>query len=109
MDPKSVLKIVFFLNIANLFSQDFSRIIELRNNRHYGEDIKKLQYQLINYGFIEIGKADGYYGPLTEGAIKNIQYFSGFEQNGKVDRTAWDFLFNESNDNLLKNISIISK
>jgi peptidoglycan hydrolase-like protein with peptidoglycan-binding domain len=104
-----LLPIIFFLNVINLFSQDFSRILEIKNNRMYGEDIKKLQLQLVDCGFTETGNVDGYYGPMTEGVIKNIQYFSGFEQSGRVDRMLWDFLFNKSNDNLLQSINIITK
>jgi peptidoglycan hydrolase-like protein with peptidoglycan-binding domain len=74
-----------------------------------GPDIRKIQTILTNYGFKEVGEIDGYYGPVSEAVIKNIQYYLGFEQNGKVNKIMWDFLFNISNETLLKNISIISK
>ena len=32
----------------------------------FGSDITKLQTQLKNYGFDEIGEIDGYYGSLSE-------------------------------------------
>jgi peptidoglycan hydrolase-like protein with peptidoglycan-binding domain len=74
-----------------------------------GPDVRRIQTILTNYGFKELGEIDGYYGPLAEAVIKNIQYFLGFEQNGKVNKTMWEFLFNVSNETMLKNISIISK
>jgi hypothetical protein len=73
----------------------------------YGEDIIKLQHHLVGYGFNGIGETDGYYGPLTESVIKNIQCFLGFEQDGKINKVLWDYLFNKSNENLLKDISTI--
>ena len=107
---KRILLLVFILSIDNsIFCQDFSRIIEIRTPRMNGSDIKKIQTILTNYGFNEVGEIDGYYGPLSEAVIKNIQYFLGFEQNGKVNKVMWDFIFNVSNETILKNISIISK
>ena len=83
-----------------------SRIIELQADRMNGPDIVKLQTHLKqNYGFDEIGEIDGYYGPLTEAVIKTIQYYSGFEPNGKVDKQLWDFLFKQSNAVILERIS----
>jgi peptidoglycan hydrolase-like protein with peptidoglycan-binding domain len=99
--------LLFFANY--IFSQDFSRIIELRSIRMYGNDIVQLQTLLKNMGFDEIGEIDGYYGPLTENAINTIQYFSGFENDGKVNKILWDFLFNKSNSIIIKNINVISK
>jgi len=107
---KNIIVLIVLINISiNLSAQDFSRIIEVRNNRMYGLDIIRLQTQLKNYGFDEIGEIDGYYGPLSENVIKTIQIFGGFEQNGKVDKLLWDFIFNNSNKIILENISIISK
>ena len=73
------------------------RTIELTNPRMNGDDILELQSRLLSLGFVEIGEADGYYGPLMEEAIKNIQMAYGFEANGKVDRALWGFLFLDKN------------
>jgi len=107
---KRMMLLVFILFIVNsIFCQDFSRIIEVKNPRMNGADIKKMQTALINCGFNELGEIDSYYGPLTEAVIKDIQYFLGFEQNGKVNKMLWDFLFDESNNAILKNINTITK
>jgi peptidoglycan hydrolase-like protein with peptidoglycan-binding domain len=107
---KRIMLLVFMLSIGNsIFCQDFSRIIEVRTPRMNGPDIRKIQTILTNYGFNEVGEIDGYYGPLLEAVINKIQYYAGFEQNGKVNKVMWDFLFNVSNEAILKNISIISK
>jgi hypothetical protein len=106
---KIIISLFLLFVVKNIFSQDFTRIIEVRNNRMNGPDILRLQTQLKKYGFDGIGEIDGYYGPLSETIIKKIQYFSGFEQNGKVDKDLWDFLFNGSNKSLMEEINIVSK
>jgi hypothetical protein len=83
------------------FSQNFSRILELKNTRMNGRDITNLQERLILLGFYEVGEVDGYYGPKTERVIKAIQRFSGFQEDGKVDHLLWNFIF--SNDGFIIN------
>ena len=110
---RSIRKYVLFLMICFsgtcIFCQDFSRVLEVKGDRMYGPDIIRLQQKLIDYGFSEIGKADGYYGPLTEGAVKTIQRFLGFRQDGKVTGGLWESLFDESNSGLIRNINTVSK
>jgi hypothetical protein len=90
-------------------SNDFSRIIELRNPRMQGDDITSLQNRLLSLGFTDLGEDDGYYGPLTESVIKDIQSFSTFEQDGKIDRPLWDFIFDNRNNGILRSISEIAR
>jgi len=59
-------------------------------------------------GFRKTGAADGWYGPLTEGSVKTVQYYMGFPQDGRVTKTFWDVLFDSKQDSLLKNISVIA-
>ena len=97
------------LLISPIFSQNFDRIIELMNPvRMNGQDILILQKRLLSLGFSDVGEADGYYGPLSEKVIKNIQFFSGFKSDGKIFKPVWDFIFNEENNRLLQGISIVS-
>jgi len=76
-----------------VFSQNFSRVLELTAKRMNGPDVEALQKRLLQLGFSGVGEADGYYGPKNEEIIKTIQKFAGFEENGKVDRTLWNFIF----------------
>ena len=89
-----------------VFSQGFSRVLEVRPNRMNGQDVVSLQRRLISHGFSEIGDADGYYGPRIEQTVKNIQKFSGFEENGKVDRLLWEFIFS-NDDTSIEYLAII--
>jgi len=113
------LKIIFvltFITISHffpnpIFSQSFSRVLEVRNPRMNGSDVSNLQQRLLILGFNQIGEADGYYGPRTESAIMDIQKFGGFEENGKVDRLLWTFIFanDEFSINFLRLINTVSK
>ena len=83
----------------------FSRVIELTNPPMEGQDVLELQNHLLSLGFNELGSENGYYGHLTEGVIKSIQPFFSFEPNGKIDKTLWDYIFDNENDIFLQNIS----
>lgn len=48
-----------------------------------GNDVSELQKILINKGFL-IASATGYFGPLTEAAVKKFQATNGLEQLGNV-------------------------
>ena len=76
-------------------TQDTGRIIELTNPRMEGNDVLSLQRRLLSLGFTETGEADGYYGPLTAGVIKNVQILFGFEADGKVNKSLWDNIFGD--------------
>jgi len=100
--------VVFLIFTPSLFSQNFNRVIELRNpTRMNGQDILALQNRLLSLGFSEVGDADGYFGPLTEGVIRSIQTFNGFESNGKVDSTLWNFIFNDNDALFIQIMNIV--
>jgi hypothetical protein len=84
----------------NVFRENFSRVLELNIKRMNGPDVEALQKRLLYLGFSGVGEADGYYGPKTEETIKTIQKFAGFDENGKVDRKLWDFIFGDDNFNI---------
>ena len=83
-------------------------IFEVRNPRMNGQNVLELQNRLLSLGFNGIGAADGYFGPMSEGVIKKIQTFSGFESNGKVNGILLNFIFDNNNTALLRNINIVS-
>jgi peptidoglycan hydrolase-like protein with peptidoglycan-binding domain len=88
-------------------TEEFIRVIELRNPYMNGTDIIKLQEKLLSLGFYGLGEADGYYGTITEEIIKNIQTFLGFTTDCKIDKILWDYIFTETNNQFLKNISTV--
>ena len=88
---------------------NFTRVIELKSPRMNGPDIVALQKRLLSLGYDSVGEADGYYDPATEGVIKTIQEFSGFEVNGKVNRQLLDYILDNSKETYLKKISTVAK
>jgi len=94
-----------------VFGQNFSRVLELNTRRMNGPDVEALQKRLLSFGFAGVGEADGYYGPKTEETIKTIQKFAGFEENGKVDRALWNFIFGNDDFtiNYLRLIQIVAQ
>ena len=102
-----VISFFSFLSVSTVFSQSFTRTIELKNPRMNGQDVVNLQKRLLALGFFSVGEADGYYGPLSAEVVKNVQTFSGFNINGTVNKNLWDYIFNERNSSFLKNVSIV--
>ena len=100
-----VLFSLLFVSLA--FSQGFTRTIELKNPRMNGQDVVNLQRRLLALGFSSVGEADGYYGPLSTEVIKNVQTFSGFDADGKVNKVLWDYIFNDTNSSFLKHVSTV--
>ena len=103
----------FFLTMftvlpTGLSAQTFSRVIQLQNRRMNGPDVTHLQRRLLALGFSKTGPADGWYGPLTEGSVRTLQYFLGFPQDGRVTRAFWNVLFDSGKDSLFRNISTIA-
>ena len=94
-----------------VFGQNFSRVLELNARRMNGPDVEALQKRLLYLGFAGVGEADGYYGPKTDEIIKTIQKFAGFEENGKVDRPLWNFIFgnDDFNNQYLRLIQIVAQ
>ena len=102
-----LLAVLFLVFSSSVFSQSFSRILEVKTPRMNGEDVRGLQKKLLSLKFNQVGEADGYYGPLTESAIKDIQSFSGFVTNGKVNIDIWNYIFDKNKETFLINISTI--
>lgn len=101
--------IVFLLSfLSGLNAQNFSRIIQMQRSRMNGPDVTRVQQRLLSLGFAKTGAADGWYGPLTEGSVKTVQYYMGFSRDGRVTKAFWDMLFDSKQDSVLKNISIIA-
>ena len=46
-----------------------------------GNNVRQIQQALINLGFLS-GPVDGSYGPNTESAVRNFQFFNGITQSG---------------------------
>lgn len=54
-----------------------------------GEDVQKLQEFLIRAGLLQAGKATGYFGALTEAAVKKWQAAEGIVSSGNAATTGY--------------------
>ncbi|MDR2072881.1 MAG: peptidoglycan-binding protein [Spirochaetaceae bacterium] len=102
---------IFFLFLLvaaqGLLGQNFSRVLEIKNRRMNGQDVRRIQNRLLSLGFKKLGEADGWYGPLTAGTVKTLQGFLGFPRDGRVTMDFWNVVFDAKQEALLKNISAI--
>ena len=106
-----IFVILWFIFPGYVYPQSFSKVLEIRTPRMNGPDVSSLQNRLIFLGFNRIGAADGYYGPRIESVVRDIQKFAGFNEDGKVDRVLWNFIFSndEFNRNYLAFINNVSQ
>lgn len=65
------------------------RTLRLTFPRMYGDDVRELQQRLWDLGYAEVGEIDGYFGPMTEAAVKAFQRDNGSPANGVVGPTIW--------------------
>lgn len=77
------------------------RTLEVKKPRMNGEDVKAVQNALLDLGFSEVGEADGYYGPMSEGAVKELKKLIGVSVNGYVDDYVYDFIEAKDKNTLL--------
>ncbi|MCL1965238.1 MAG: SH3 domain-containing protein [Firmicutes bacterium] len=64
------------------------------SNGDKGEDVRKLQQQLIALGYLAAGQADGIYGAKTTAAVRAFQSSKGITANGIATPQTQALLFN---------------
>lgn len=57
------------------------------------EDVRELQFKLIEAGHLDAGQADGIFGPKTEAALKEWQKAHKLTQSGILDKKTFDSMF----------------
>lgn len=68
-----------------------------------GDKVKKLQQMLIDQGFLDKQYATGYFGPLTENALKSFQSKAGLPSSGSFDDTTSGALTNYGGSDIIDN------
>lgn len=68
-----------------------------------GDKVKQLQQMLIDNGLLDKQYATGYFGPLTENALKAFQSKSGLPTSGSYDDTTSTALSNVGGSDILDN------
>ena len=71
-----------------------------------GDEVKKLQEQLINAGY-DLGDAgaDGQYGDITQAAVRKYQTDSGISASGIADEATLSKLYSANNDQAAASIA----
>ena len=67
----------------------------LHVNSH-GDEVLQMQERLIALGYLA-GRADGYFGPKTEAAVKRFQENNGLKADGYAGPLTLEKLFNDPN------------
>lgn len=62
----------------------------------HGDDVVRLQARLIELGYLK-GKADGFFGPKTEAAVKRFQEVNGLKADGYAGPITLELLYNDPN------------
>ncbi|MCQ2600626.1 MAG: peptidoglycan-binding protein [Treponema sp.] len=84
--------LILLLSVFSLYAQGAKRELKVTKPRMNGEDVVYVQTKLLEMGFTEVGEADGYYGPMSEGAVKELQKLIDVPVNGEVHDVLYDFL-----------------
>jgi hypothetical protein len=72
----------------------FVRTLFLGDVRLSGEDVAAVQQRLLDLGYSDVGEVDGFYGPMTEAAVKQFRTDQGLDgSQGVVDAITWSLLF----------------
>lgn len=103
-DPKGTVGpntwVVMFYS-GSLKAPLFSRPLQLQNPRLQGAPVRSLQQRLLELGYLEVGPADGIFGPKTQAAVvafqRRLANVSGIKvrTDGTVDSVTWANLFSD--------------
>jgi peptidoglycan hydrolase-like protein with peptidoglycan-binding domain len=61
-----------------------------------GDDVLLLQQRLLELGYVEVGTADGVFGPNTDKAVRIFQTRNGLMVDGIVGVGTWKVLFSST-------------
>jgi WD40 repeat protein len=71
----------------------FQRNLYLTSPAMHGDDVLALQERLVRLGYEEVGIPDGYFGQMTEQAVRHFQEINQLEVDGVVGMITWNRLF----------------
>jgi peptidoglycan DL-endopeptidase LytE len=57
-----------------------------------GDAVTLLQKMLLYFGYLTYDRITGYYGSITDIAVRNFQIDQGLASNGVVDHETWQSL-----------------
>jgi hypothetical protein len=73
-----------------------TRTLRLDSPYMTGDDVLLLQQRLLELGYVEVGTADGVFGPNTDKAVRIFQTRNGLMVDGIVGVGTWKVLFSST-------------
>ena len=70
-----------------------TRTLKLTTPMLRGDDVEQVQERLLELGFDEVGRADGFFGSDTDTAVRLFQRERGLEVDGVVGENTWAAFF----------------
>ena len=105
MKKKNLFIILLSFFSCLLFADEF--IYEVKTPRIHNNEVEKIQMSLYQIQLLPENEIDGWYGPITEKAIKELQKIIGVKETGKVNSELYKLLTNENFSEIIKLDKII--
>ena len=83
MGKKNIFILCFFFFTFLLSADEF--IYKLQNSRINNKEVEYIQKSLSKINLLPEKEIDGWYGPVTEKAVKELQKIIGIKETGEVN------------------------
>ena len=100
MGKKNIFILCFFFFTFLLSADEF--IYKLQNPRINNKEVEYIQKSLSKINLLPEKEIDGWYGPITEKAVKKLQKIIGVKETGEVNSELYKFLINENLSEIIK-------
>ena len=100
MGKKNIFILCFFFFTFLLSADEF--IYKLQNPRINNIEVEYIQKSLSKINLLPEKEIDGWYGPVTEKAVKELQKIIGIKETGEVNSVLYKFLTNETFSEIIK-------
>ena len=100
MGKKNIFILCFFFFTFLLSADEF--IYKLQNPRINNKEVEYIQKSLSKINLLPEKEIDGWYGPVTEKAVKKLQKIIGVKETGEVNSELYKFLINENLSEIIK-------
>ncbi len=100
MGKKNIFILCFCFFTFLLSADEF--IYKLQNPRINNKEVEYIQKSLSKINLLPEKEIDGWYGPITEKAVKKLQKIIGVKETGEVNSELYKFLINENLSGIIK-------
>ena len=93
---------IVLISFLAYFLCDDEFIYEIKTPRIHNKEVENIQTSLSKVKLLSENDIDGWYGPITEKAVKEIQKIIGIKDTGKVNPELYQFLTNDKFFEIIK-------